>query len=504
MLLHLKVTEALRIEPKTFSLFFQRKYKNVIRKGLHMVRSQGSFMTLRKYRSKMIERRIENDEAIIIARIMTPGGERFGFSRYLGETYIFDSDLIFEPTGTHELHDVILSKDTLCRLESYLPVPTCPLAREIAAEILKENPWLRPSDPDLLLEIGESRRPSASTPSVRSSSDTKRQVFVLGFGSYVRENVLPHFRNEVAGALDFKAELISRWSKPPFPVYSNPEEIMERIARATLPLVIVASYHSDHPTMALQVLDSNPGAYVFVEKPAGVGLESVLPLIRHRERGAWIEVGFNRRYSRLIPKLKQWLAEVPSPLVITACIKELKIPDTHWYLWPNQGTRITGNLCHWIDLVWSLIEKRPIEFTLLNSSDSVVLGMLFEDGTLANLTATDLGDDLPGVQEYLEFRGGSTKIEVRDFKTLLLSGDGRSERVSLFRPDKGHTAMYQQLRKNWLNGLPPVYSAEALGWVSYMTDVASQMFVSGRRTLTLSGNYNDSASDLAPVAARRD
>jgi predicted dehydrogenase len=493
MLLPLKVTETLRIEPKAFLRFFRQKYKNPVRKGLHMMRTQGVITALRKYRSKMIDRRMENDQAIIIARVMTSGGGRFGFTRYLGETYIFDSGLIFEPTGTHGLHDVVLSKRTFGLLESYLPVPTCPLAAEIAAEILKENPWLRPSDPMLLPQIAETSCASAPARSARSLHEGKRQVFVIGFGSYIREYVLPHFRNEVVAALDFKAELISRWSKPPFPVYSNAQDIMERIARATLPLVIVATYHSDHPSTVLQVLDSNPSARVFVEKPAGANFDSVLPLIRSREQGAWIDVGFNRRYARLIPKLKQRLDEMPRPLVITARVKELKIPDTHWYFWPNQGTRITGNLCHWIDLVWSLVEKRPIEFTLLNSSDSVALGMLFEDGTLANLTATDLGDDLPGVEEQIEIRGGSTTIEVRNFKTLLLHGDGHSERISLFRPDKGHTAMYKQLRRNWLAGLPPAYPVEALRWVSYMTDAASQMFVSGQRTLTLVSDCGDSA-----------
>jgi len=488
MLLALKVSETLRIEPKAFLRTFEQRYKHPIRKGLYMMRSQGVATALRKYRSKVIDRSMQKDEAIIIARITTSQGARFGFTRYLGETYTFDSRLVFESADSHVLHDVVLSKRTLALLESYAPVPTCPLAEEVAAEILRENPWLHPSDPILLDELGKNCPLSEPL-----SPNGQSQVFVLGFGSYIREYVLPHFRNEVAGALDFKAELISRWSKPQFPLYSNVNQIMERIADATLPLVIVATYHSDHPWMALRALESNPKSYVFVEKPAGASFDSVLPLIRAREQGAWIDVGFNRRYSQLIPRLKQRLATMPRPLVITARVKELKIPDTHWYFWPNQGTRITGNLCHWIDLIWSLVEERPIELTLLNSKDSVVLGMVFEDGTLANLTATDLGDDLPGVEEEIEIRGGSNTIELRNFKTLLFRGDGHSEHISLFRPDKGHKTMYKNLRRSWLSGLPPVYSPEALRWVSYTTDLAAQMFVSGQRTSRVALDFDDLA-----------
>jgi len=79
------------------------------------------------------------------------------------------------------------------------------------------------------------------------------------------------------------------------------------------------------------------------------------------------------------------------PLIFSAIVKEPKIPQTHWYFWQNQGTRITGNVCHWIDLAFFLIGSRVTEINLLNTGDSVSIGLVFQDGSLATIVASDIG-----------------------------------------------------------------------------------------------------------------
>src|SRR5438874_1812813 len=94
----------------------------------------------------------------------------------------------------------------------------------------------------------------------------------------------------------------------------------------------------------------------------------------------------NRFCRRLATALRrQRLAGAPGPLAYTAVVKELKIPDTHWYLWSTQGTRITANACHWLDLACHLSASEPRELTLLNAADTTSLALRFSDGSLATI-----------------------------------------------------------------------------------------------------------------------
>ena len=75
-----------------------------------------------------------------------------------------------------------------------------------------------------------------------------------------------------------------------------------------------------------------------------------------------LEVGFNRRYNPLVERARKELAAESGPTTLVATIREVDITPDHWYLWPNQGTRVAGNLCHWIDLALHLIgpgRRRP-------------------------------------------------------------------------------------------------------------------------------------------------
>jgi predicted dehydrogenase len=293
--------------------------------------------------------------------------------------------------------------------------------------------------------------------------------------------VLRHFRGDVVMALDYRAELIRRVGAPVPEVTDSFERVLARLAEDAAPLVIISTYHSDHCWMALRVLDANPGARVFIEKPPVVGWEGLEELLARRWAGAWIDVGFNRRYAPLLTRVRTETAALPRPLVMTALVKELKIPPTHWYLWPNQGTRITGNVCHWLDLAYHLIGGEAKELTLAETGDTVTLAVLFGDGSLATIVATDVGDDLPGVTERIEVRGGETTIVLDDFRRLeVASARGRMVRRRL-RREKGHGAMYGDLRRRWLEGGPPRYPLEDLYWVPALTARASALLREGGR-----------------------
>ena len=124
-------------------------------------------------------------------------------------------------------------------------------------------------------------------------------------------------------------------------------------------LVVVATAHDSHTRLACAALKA--GHRVFVEKPPVVTEEDVHRLVAAmRAHPGAVEIGFNRRYHPLVRRARARLRQETGPVSISCLVKELTFEPDHWYFWPNQATRITGNLCHWIDLAVFLIEDQPM------------------------------------------------------------------------------------------------------------------------------------------------
>ena len=475
------VTEVRLFPPGAFEEYYRRKYRNVIRKGLFFIFREGFRSTLRKYRSKSTERRMEAAQHIVLAHCCGDSCHYVGITRALGGAPLrFHPALLFELPPNRSLDDVKLSAGARLLLESYLPVPSCPLPAGLQDAIVKANPFLRPPD------VGHANSAEyfepgavAVTKDITSLRRHGPSVYLFGLGSYVREYILPHLGRDVVAGLDYKAALIQEHATPPFPVFDSAEPLYDLIARDPRPLVIICTYHSDHAWMANKVLELNPEARVFIEKPAAVALGDIERLAQNRRVGAWIDIGYNRRYAFLASALHRCIASLPHPLVLTFLVKEIKLAPTHWYFWPNQGTRITGNACHWIDLSYWLAGCPPVECTLQNSGDTVVLGIRFSDGSLATILATDSGDDTRGVEEVLDVRAGDTTVTVTDFRTLEIRSPEGRRRIARLRRDKGHTRMYADLKHRWLTGEKPRYSADDLYWVGRLTATFSDMLRNG-------------------------
>ena len=476
-----------------FLRHFQQRSRHRLRKLLYFAAVEGPLTALRKARSKLDQRKIEEEIKLVVALVEVAGQKYVGFTRWLGGPHVFDTRLVFA-SDSAALENLRLTDAVKELMESYLPVLSCPLPEELPKLILESNPHLRPVRDSVLLN-GHAPKCNQSLPGRGDVGNRKLarrdpHVYLLGLGSYVREYILPHFKGQIAGALDYRSRLIEPHLRAGgISLYINFDDILRQIKAESRPLVLVATYHSDHAWMTERVLQANPEARVFVEKPPVVDAEEAVRLAELRAEGRWIDFGFNRRYAPLLQRMRMHIGNVPRPLVFSAIVKELKIPRTHWYFWRNQGTRITGNVCHWIDLAFYLTGCSAREVSLLNTGDSVSIGIAFQDGSLATIVASDVGYDLAGAQEVIEVRGGDTTLVLNDFRSLSVrSGALRRTERSLWR-DRGHDAMYRQLRSRVLENGGPEYPMEDLLEVSSVTARLSKMLVSERSEVALHATY---------------
>jgi predicted dehydrogenase len=320
-----------------------------------------------------------------------------------------------------------------------------------------------------------------------SRRSPKTPVALLGSGDYARTEIIPALRrtglslHAVANREPQIAAMVGK--KYGFAVATSDSK--QAIAELPRPgLVIVATAHDSHAQLATTAVKA--GHRAFVEKPPAVTQADVELLVETlTAQPGTIEVGFNRRYHPLILRARSMLQREAGPVSIICTIKEIALESDHWYFWPNQGTRITGNLCHWIDLAVFLLDGKPLPVSItlspkISGSGSTideerVLTVTFEDGSLLTILATSRGDDMRGVQEQIEIRKGHTTIIVDDlWKMRIRSGGLDRFSRTLFR-QKAHSNMYRAALRRFLRDEPAKYPLSDIVLVSAIQIAASDL-----------------------------
>lgn len=328
--------------------------------------------------------------------------------------------------------------------------------------------------------------------SLRNTATAYPHLAVLGAGDYVRIEVA----SALAGASLERAILADR--EPQIAALAatelgfaaattDAEAAVDSLAGRGL--VLVATAHDSHASLAARALEA--GHRVICEKPACVTLADLDELhAAARRRPGELEVGFNRRFNPLVERARRELAREQGPATIVATIREVDITPDHWYLWPNQGTRVAGNLCHWIDLALHLLGPGP-SVTEIAVSPQVshepggidaerAFTLALDDGSTVLLLPTARGDSIRGVQESIEARRGALTLRLDDLWKLSGLRAGRPIRRRTFFRDKGHGRMYQEFLARFGNGHPASYPLDDLRRVGEAQIAASSLLRSGR------------------------
>lgn len=320
-------------------------------------------------------------------------------------------------------------------------------------------------------------------------------LFIYGLGGYVKMFIIHHFKNiKKLACIDYKAWITKDFQKKYRFTYSynTAKSSFPLLENTKYPIAIIATYHSDHALLASKLFSTNPNTVIFIEKPPTVTLDDLLLLIDLYNKKANIEIGFNRRfidYSHYVKKNVEGKI-----LIITCSVKEVLINPNHWYLWKNQGTRITGNAVHWFDLGNWWIQSNPVEINLLSNpldSETSAISVLYQNGSLLNLTISDKGNSLRGVQEKIEIRFDNQTIFINDFITMTHNKNNgiKYRRYKLIR-DKGHNTMYNNFNKIVHKKASSNYSVSDLIKTSLVTYYASFMLKNNIRNMRIEDDLN--------------
>ena len=205
----------------------------------------------------------------------------------------------------------------------------------------------------------------------------------------------------------------------------------------------------------------NEKKHVYVEKPLCINEDELNEikntLIRLRANGEdesevssrvpQLAVGYNRRFSPHIQKTLQYLENRKDPLVISYRINSGFVPGEHWVHDEKEGgSRIIGELCHFIDLIGYLTKSKIMKVyaerisgnnkTSLNS-DNIAATLKFADGSIANITYTASGDRGFSRERLELFFDGNT-IHIQDFKTTGVFFSGKKKNFRTFGKQIGY------------------------------------------------------------------
>jgi predicted dehydrogenase len=308
---------------------------------------------------------------------------------------------------------------------------------------------------------------------------------VLGAGDYVRTEVVPAVKRaglDLVALCDREPQIAATAAREAGFAFAT-TAASDALGLLDRPgVVVVATHHDSHAELAALALER--GHRVLLEKPAVITERDLELLLEASSRSPGrLEVGFNRRYNTLLREARDVLAAESGPFTIACTVREVGIEPHHWYLWPNQGTRVAGNLCHWIDLAVFLI-GRDAEPTSVTVSPRVAEGVIgddaercfsveFGDGSAVFVIATGRGDPVRGVQELIEARRGSVTVRLDDlWRMVVLRGGRASSRRTLWR-DKGHQRMYREALRRFTRGEPAAYPIGDLATVGSIQIAAS-------------------------------
>ena len=222
---------------------------------------------------------------------------------------------------------------------------------------------------------------------------------------------------------------------------TDPDEIFSNDSINT---VFIATRHDTHAKYVLAAIKANKN--VFVEKPLAITQVELTNIQEANINNSnYLLVGFNRRFSKPIIEIKNFFKNIREPLVMNFRVHAGYIPKEHWVQGTEQGGRIVGEACHFIDTMQYLTSSsiQRVFATSINTSnsklvknDNINVALEFSDGSIGNLQYLSNGDSsVP--KEMLEVFGSGKTAIMNNFKRVDFFENNRITKKK-YDGSKGH------------------------------------------------------------------
>jgi predicted dehydrogenase/threonine dehydrogenase-like Zn-dependent dehydrogenase len=320
--------------------------------------------------------------------------------------------------------------------------------------------------------------------------DSRRPILgFVGAGNYASRILIPAFKSSggqlhtivtssgTSGAIHGKKARFSEATT----------DLSATLLNKEISAVVIATRHDSHAKFVAQALRENKS--VFVEKPLAIdskGLNLVRSTFSEMRQSLGdcapqLMVGYNRRFSPQIKKIKSLLEYSLEPKSFIMTMNAGAIPPDHWTQDPAiGGGRIVGEACHYIDLMRFLagspivsVQARCMGRTpgmaIAEDKSSITLG--FEDGSFGTIFYLANGS-VRFPKERVEIFSSGRALQLDNFRKLKGYGWPGLRKMNLWRQDKGQAACAKAFLDSLENGLPAIPVEEIFEVAQVTLDIA--------------------------------
>jgi len=263
----------------------------------------------------------------------------------------------------------------------------------------------------------------------------------IGAGTFAQNSLLPNIKNAnlIAVATHQGHSTRTVADKYGFAIATGDSYYI--INNPDINTIFIATRHNLHAEFVIKGIKA--GKNVFVEKPLCMTMSELEEIMQEYEKqNVRVMVGFNRRFSPFVQKIKKCLNN-DQPKSIIYRINAGYIPFDHWTQDKEiGGGRIIGEVCHFIDLCMYLSGSKPMllsAFCIPDSQglwDTLTVNLKFSNGSISNISYFANGAKSLR-KEYIEIYCNGLTAIIDDFKLLHIYDKGH-QKEKLFNQDKGH------------------------------------------------------------------
>ena len=431
--LRIQVVKATQYPPVD-EQFFRRNFD--FRFALAYVRDIGLLSVVRKVRSRFAER-VRNERCVVVGlgrviESMDPSvipGSLVPFivpdSGPPTERYVVRRDLVGD-SWRGEVSDNLQGMWQVVRADNVVDDPD--ISRIAGWHGYSGAPWLLSKHEveavvDRCLKTsGRSTICAYSRSPVTELTKTAREsgLTIFGYGNYVKTVVIPQLGRRIPVRCIHEID--------PWQIGRNRKELWSWDTSPGLrpdenpDIVVIASFHHTHVSIALEAMQRGARA-VIIEKPivtTSADLELLCAAVEKYRTPVF--AAFQRRYSKFNKYIFDDLRIRPGePVSCFGIAYEVPLPPQHWYRWPNSGSRIISNGCHWIDHFSYLNDFSPArQVTAAPLGEaSMLIQIILENEAVLSLSLTHEGSPRLGVREHCEFRANGVTATVTDAKSYV-------------------------------------------------------------------------------------
>lgn len=321
--------------------------------------------------------------------------------------------------------------------------------------------------------------------------EAKVSIGVIGAGNFAKTMLLPFLKKEKEVVLDTVATatgISAKDTASKFGFGKACTDYKQILNDQKVNTVMILTRHSSHAVFVAESLAA--GKNVYVEKPLCVNIEDLAGIEDALvSSGCILMVGYNRRFSPAINKLKEIIDSLGMSFLVHYRVNAGFILPDHWYQQPENGGRIIGEGCHFVDTLQFLTGSHPLSVYAaavvsndksMPDQDNIVANIQFENGSVGILEYVADGDkNYP--KEQIMVTGGRSNIFFDNFREIIHYRNGKKKKYGGFN-GKGHKEEMETFIQSIISGKMPI------SWESLkLTSLATQAIVDSQREQRMIG-----------------